>query len=352
MEENKRIIKKGSYIWLFCFDIVFSVLNGLACVLILESGYLGKEAIAVAIEVFDIFVSIILGSVSYKKYRSVLKTHLVFAVSWIPFLCVMLANVIKKDPSAIAKALFVFCLCLSFIGSLVTMIITKVRNAVLKSKKSGVAQEPDCTEDHPAAPVKSKPRRALTVIAKIAALAIIIPPLIYMMFNVFLWSASSALSSFLFVPAPPRPEVTYGEFPFEIVYELDGETITVNDVFVCEYAGIAPAESIAKKRYWKGYIKSTGEDKFVLIEDGDLRLLCDVGVPEYYMNDYPALAKKPIPRTHLIERVPGGTVHYSEAEINELMAKHKLNLISINLSDPIENSFEYSYKKKFDWLFG
>ena len=30
----------------------------------------------------------------------------------------------------------------------------------------------------------------------------------------------------------PEPQIKEGEFPFEIVYEIDEETITVNDVYV------------------------------------------------------------------------------------------------------------------------
>ena len=60
-------------------------------------------------------------------------------------------------------------------------------------------------------------------------------------------------------PNPPEPEVTYGEFPFEIVYEIDGEIFTINDVYVCEYRGIALSEASGKCRSWKGYIKSSGE---------------------------------------------------------------------------------------------
>ncbi len=35
-----------------------------------------------------------------------------------------------------------------------------------------------------------------------------------------------------FSPNPPKPEITHGEFPFELVYEIDGEIITVKDTYV------------------------------------------------------------------------------------------------------------------------
>jgi hypothetical protein len=38
-------------------------------------------------------------------------------------------------------------------------------------------------------------------------------------------------------PKLPDSQNTYGEFPFRIVYELDGERITIEDVLICEYGG-------------------------------------------------------------------------------------------------------------------
>ncbi len=39
------------------------------------------------------------------------------------------------------------------------------------------------------------------------------------------------------VSKPPEPEITYGEFPFKLVYEIDGERITVEDTYIIEYKG-------------------------------------------------------------------------------------------------------------------
>ena len=36
----------------------------------------------------------------------------------------------------------------------------------------------------------------------------------------------------LLSPNPLEPAIKYAEFPFEVVYEINGETKTVNDVFV------------------------------------------------------------------------------------------------------------------------
>ena len=65
----------------------------------------------------------------------------------------------------------------------------------------------------------------------------------------------------------PEPQIKEGEFPFEMVYEIDGETITVNDIYVCEFDGFDWNEGVGKHRKWKGYIKSSGTDVLILLED-------------------------------------------------------------------------------------
>lgn len=159
MEENKRIIKKHSYIWLICFDIAFSLINGLLFVPIAKGKDLAVMPLVAALVVFDIIASVVIGSVSYVKYRSVLKTNLLFVVSWISFFCVLFVCVAKEYSLWIIKFIYIsmYSLCFFLFGSLVTMLIFKVRNAVVKSKKSGIAQETEYIEDRLTKLMKSKP---------------------------------------------------------------------------------------------------------------------------------------------------------------------------------------------------
>ena len=78
--------------------------------------------------------------------------------------------------------------------------------------------------------------------------------------------------SFSSCETAPEPQIKEGEFPFEIVYEIDGEIITVNDIYVCEFDGYDWNEGRGKHRKWKGYIKSSGSEELILLEDGDLKL--------------------------------------------------------------------------------
>ena len=140
---------------------------------------------------------------------------------------------------------------------------------------------------------------------------------------------------------PPQPNVTYGEFPFEITYILRGETITVRDVCVCEYDGVGWNEGQGKHRTWNSYIKSTGEDRLVLLTDGNKQIYCTVGSGGYYMGDQPSHASKTFtPELRWIEIERDGTVSYPNTLSDEAQDYYGIYLVSWTFSDPIVNSFE------------
>ena len=140
---------------------------------------------------------------------------------------------------------------------------------------------------------------------------------------------------------PPEPAITYGEFPFELVYEIDGKRTTVNDVYVCEYKGIRSNEA-GKFRDWDGYIKSTGNANLTLCEDEVRKVCCTVGNSRYYMGEW----KQKEPPTPYVFEVIHDSYDFDERMklwINseeELMAQYNIKLISWKFSEPIENTFE------------
>ena len=138
----------------------------------------------------------------------------------------------------------------------------------------------------------------------------------------------------------PEPEIKKGEFPFEIVYEIDGETVTVNDVYVCEFDGLDWNEGVGKHRKWKGYIKSSCAKELILLEDGDLKFAISVGSPEYYMSDPNCAYSENIPSLYYIKPNEFGATTSSALDIEALLEQYKLKLVSWNFSEPIQNSFE------------
>ena len=144
----------------------------------------------------------------------------------------------------------------------------------------------------------------------------------------------------LLTPNPPKPEITYEEFPFELVYEINGEKITVNDTYVCEFDGFGSNEGVGKYRKWKGYVKSTGEEYVILIQDGDLKLCCSIGSASYYMGDSDYETNSPNIFYTKPNDMGGFTIGGMPEELEALKEQYKIQIISWDLSDPIENSFK------------
>ena len=59
-----------------------------------------------------------------------------------------------------------------------------------------------------------------------------------------------------------KPTITEGEFPFSITYELDGEKVTINDVYKVRYDGNA-GYADTKTRTYVGEIGNMGEGNTV-----------------------------------------------------------------------------------------
>ena len=135
---------------------------------------------------------------------------------------------------------------------------------------------------------------------------------------------------------PPLPDTTYWEFPFEIIYKINEETVTINDVYVCEYDGI---EWDARGKYitWKGYIKSTGENAIFITEDDEREIYCLVGDVSYYMNENKYQSQSSLkPRLYSVKK-NGNPDAMLKSKILDL---YDIEIISWTFSDPLENSFE------------
>ncbi|WP_336297944.1 hypothetical protein [Aneurinibacillus uraniidurans] len=47
-------------------------------------------------------------------------------------------------------------------------------------------------------------------------------------------------------PNPPRPEIIYGEFPFRLEYEINGQRKVIENILICEFDGFGANEGIGK----------------------------------------------------------------------------------------------------------
>ena len=151
----------------------------------------------------------------------------------------------------------------------------------------------------------------------------------------------SVISSIAF-----KPTVTEGEFPFSITYELDGERVTIEDIYKVHYvrnAGYADTKS----RVYAGELKSSGEDDtlYTLKKDENGRIeLWTHFYADYLMGDPDGdyFDDEPFePRIYYYDSEE--TEYYDE----ETLAAQGVKLISFEYPTPIENSFVFSHISYF-----
>ncbi|MDP4118427.1 MAG: hypothetical protein Q8873_04465 [Bacillota bacterium] len=171
-----------------------------------------------------------------------------------------------------------------------------------------------------------------------------------------------------FLPNPPKPAITYGEFPFKLTYELDGETKTITDVAICEFDGYGQRTEAGQSRKWKTHLKS-GTDELIpanergtetdfawitmldLRKDGAfddfghkvLELYFYGGNGHYYMGDElggNSRAGQDFTWVDYMYQNADGTIGHSGYKANEAWEKYKIRLISWEPSSPIKNSFK------------
>ena len=143
-----------------------------------------------------------------------------------------------------------------------------------------------------------------------------------------------------------KPTITEGEFPFSITYELDGETITINDVYeACYVSNGGYADS--KYRVYVGGIRNLGEGNtvYTLKKDGNTRVeLWTKFYPDYLMGDteYDYFDDEAFePHIYYYD---SNEQEYSD---EETLLAQGVKLIGFEYPTPIENSFVFSHLSYF-----
>ena len=89
------------------------------------------------------------------------------------------------------------------------------------------------------------------------ALLYIIIPVVVLLVIAYPWLHSHV--AILLSPDPPAPINTYGEFPFRIEYEIEGERFEIEDVLIVEYVGRGVDDMKGKYLKWDGRLASGNE---------------------------------------------------------------------------------------------
>jgi hypothetical protein len=136
-----------------------------------------------------------------------------------------------------------------------------------------------------------------------------------------------------------KPQVVLQEFPFTVTYSYQGETKTISDVYVCEYAPGAKyfgENSVA----WYGYIQDHNRLESDFYRIGELEgktFSINLNLePGYLMGDpaYSGSECRPAGICHSFD----GTKDVTVTDPGEL-ARLGLSILSWEYPEPIENSF-------------
>jgi len=149
------------------------------------------------------------------------------------------------------------------------------------------------------------------------------------------------------------PTITYGEFPFRFVYELDGVIYEVEDAVICEFRNMG---SYITYRTWNNSLKS-GAGQIIILSDENANsvlkpervndtsaVFLDYGMSAYYMGD-PNNKENPHRKPHVCyyENYHKGGAEYRDSTplTEEQLEKHfGIKIIEFEFSEPIKNTFE------------
>ncbi|MDR6726174.1 hypothetical protein J2W91_004680 [Paenibacillus amylolyticus] len=138
-------------------------------------------------------------------------------------------------------------------------------------------------------------------------------------------------------PNPPRPENTYGEFPFQLVYVIDGETKEIEDTLICEFKGFGWDEGNGKIIKWdarlaKGTVDyHNGIELFggVIAGQGSTFITIDIGSPQYYLG-YKEYKNYSPGRVSISSPPASGAINE-----DELWNKYNIKIIEMKFSQPL-----------------
>lgn len=159
----------------------------------------------------------------------------------------------------------------------------------------------------------------------------------------------------LLSPNPAEPEIKSKEFPFVLEYQINGESVTVADVLICEYSGIAMNEGVGKYREWQSKF-SSGKQQIVLLECAGITEECYESMTEndthdyrttiyfnpgdaaYYMGD-DEFHNSSFPDAQYCIEKRGELIQDGIVFASDLSSKYGIELSSWTIGEPIENSF-------------
>ena len=163
-------------------------------------------------------------------------------------------------------------------------------------------------------------------------------PVIVLIIAILLMGAYSVVTNIA-----QKPTITQQEFSFSITYEWNGQTETIESVYVVSFAE-NDGYIDATKRIYKGTIvgmQNEEDTAYVISESADGSVLLETNFhPDYMMGDpaYDYYTYEPFaPKLFCYD------ADYAEYTDEQTLAEYGAKLISWEYPEPIENTFIYSH---------
>ena len=129
----------------------------------------------------------------------------------------------------------------------------------------------------------------------------------------------------------------FAEFPFKLVYKIDGQQKVINDTLICKYDGIGMNEGQGKYRQWKSQLASGNKDIILKQLNNKTQIIYIVGSPEDYMGDSENFHSEDIDfRSAILKQ----EFDVSGIDSKTLKKMYNISIISFKISEPIKNQFK------------
>lgn len=154
-------------------------------------------------------------------------------------------------------------------------------------------------------------------------------------------------------PAPSRPEIDHGEFPFRLEYEINGEEKIVEDTLIVNSLGYRNTGA-GKVRNWVCTFLSGATDIVLLNVEVPVKtwreekvtnqiVYYPYGGGAYYMegpHEYSAEDENYFQRALVYSEYEDGAKDYDICYADELYEDFKIKIISWEIAEPISNTFK------------
>lgn len=132
---------------------------------------------------------------------------------------------------------------------------------------------------------------------------------------------------------PPKPAYSYGEFPFYLEYEINGQIMSLEDTVIVKYDGIGLSEGTGKYIKWKQTLAS-GNEEVVLFKDGEsVTLIFTVRSEDYHLEDKLDNEDTLIPS---VIKKEGRMTSHKPISDGELLNEYNIRLIKFEYGEPLK----------------